>query len=245
MMKWMVSMFVLLQLAGCAGSSHLFDAQVGGNGKTCEPPSQEQMLALNLARDMVNEGRLYAALAHLQGLSSSLPEVRLGQAQVMRRLGRSEAQGLYQSLLGTCLAAAGRHGLGQLAVARGDLEEAEQQLREAVRLAPVDARVRNDMGVLYLRQGRVEEANFEFLTAMELDQADTRPALNLLALLFYQQRWDQAAKLITSLGLSAEQTRSAEALAKELKQPTGRTLPLADASPVMEAVRHSVPSARR
>ncbi|WP_437882598.1 tetratricopeptide repeat protein [Pseudomonas sp. LRF_L74] len=234
MKGWIVAV-TLAGLSGCASLPELLQARQAGGplAPACAKPNQEQNLELNLARDMAAEGRLHAALAHLQGLPDSLPDVRLGKAQLLRRLDRSEARGLYQSLLDTCLSAAGHHGLGQLAVSRGDLREAELQLGEAARLEPTDARIRNDLGVLYLRQGRVEAARFELLTALELNQAQSRPAINLLALLLYQERWEQAAKLIDKVGLSSAQTRSAEALARELGASSGAALPLADAGPVL------------
>ncbi|MNN20850.1 Tetratricopeptide repeat protein [compost metagenome] len=170
---------------------------------------------------MAREGRLHAALAHLQGLPQNLPQVRLGQARLYRMLDRPEARGLYQSLLNTCLSGAGRHGLGQLAAADGHFEEAQRQLENAARLAPTEARVHNDLGVVYLRLGRVEDARFEFLTALELDQSDRLPARNLLTLLLYQDRWEQAADLASRAGLSAAETRDAEALAREIREGRG------------------------
>ncbi|MGK9559461.1 tetratricopeptide repeat protein, partial [Salmonella enterica subsp. enterica] len=86
-------------------------------------------------------------------------------------LGRSEAQPLYQSLIGTCMAAEGEHGLGQLASAKGDNGQAMAHLQRAARLAPTDEKIRNDLGVVYLNQLRLEDARFEFMTAMELKQS--------------------------------------------------------------------------
>lgn len=184
---------------------------------------------MNLAEEMVGEGRLHAALAHLQGLPRELPEVRLRQARILRSLGRADAENLYLSLLDTCLAAAGQHGLGQLAAARGDEAQALARLEQAARLAPIDAQVRNDLGVVYLRQGRVGEARFEFLTALELDRDDPLPAVNMLALLFFEDKWQQAAELVSRLGLSLSQVHSAEERARRIKERLAtESLPAAD-----------------
>ena len=43
-------------------------------------------------------------------------------------------------------------------------------------------------------------------------------ALNLLALLFYQDRWQQAAELAWRLRLNNQQVSSAEALARRLRE---------------------------
>lgn len=224
-------------LSGCA--AHQVTAGFAAdNGEDCaNKPTQEQELGLNLAKEMADEGRLYAALAHLQGLPQSSPEVRLRQARIMRNIGRGEAQALYQSLIGTCLTAAGEQGLGQLAAARGDQAEATQRLERAASLAPTDAKIRNDLGVVYLNQNRTDDARFEFLTAVELSQSDTLPATNLLALLFVEDKSQQAADLVSRLHLSATQVREALTRSQQLKS-AAISLPLAsqDSTSPPEAV---------
>ena len=88
---------------------------------SCGKPTADQQLALNLADEMLNDGRPHASYAHLQQLPDDLDQVRLRKAKVLRLLGRSEAEPLYRSLLGGCLAAEAEHGLGQLASARGTM----------------------------------------------------------------------------------------------------------------------------
>jgi Flp pilus assembly protein TadD len=86
---------------------------------------------------------------------------------VLRLMGRSEAEPLYKSLLGTCLAADGEHGLGQLAAAKNDNANAMEHLERAAKMAPTEGKIRNDLGVVYLNQKRIPQARFEFMTAME------------------------------------------------------------------------------
>ncbi|MCO6056573.1 tetratricopeptide repeat protein [Pseudomonas sp. MOB-449] len=222
-MRRLIVLCALGVLGGCANPPAQVSWLASGG---CSQPSQDQELALNLARDMATEGRAHAALAHLQALPANLPEVRLRQARIYRSLGRSEAGPLYRSLLGTCLAADGHHGLGQLAAASGDQREALAQLREALSLAPTDAKVRNDLGLVLLREGRVDDARFEFLTALELGQGDPLPAQNLLSLLFYADQYQQAAELVSRLHLPADAVRQAQARAQEMKRQ-GLGAPLA------------------
>jgi Flp pilus assembly protein TadD len=127
---------------------------------------------------------------------------------------------LYRSLLGTCLAADGEHGLGQLASTKGDNGQAMAHLQRAARLAPTDEKIRNDLGVVYLDQLRLEDARFEFMTAIELKQSDQLAAVNLVTLLIYQDNWSQAAKVVGQLGLSPEQVTEAQARAQHLKGST-------------------------
>jgi Flp pilus assembly protein TadD len=224
-MKAMIAGLSLLLLGGCASNgptpwSALTDSA------SCAKLSSEQQLSLNLANDMANDGKLHASLANLQSLPDNLADVRLRKAKVYRLLGRSEAEPLYRSLLGGCLAAEAEHGLGQLAAAHGDNGLAQSHLQRAARLAPTDEKIRNDLGVVYLNQLRVEDARFEFLTALELKQSDQLAAVNLVTLLIYQDDWNRAAELVSRLGLSPAQVTEAQARAEKLKTPakTGPTV---------------------
>ncbi len=110
-MKPLIVALSLLMLGGCASNGQVPWAGLLAPG-SCPKPSADQELSLNLADDMANEGKLHASLANLQNLPSTLPQVRQRQARAYRLLGRADAEPLYRSLLGTCLAADGQHGLG-------------------------------------------------------------------------------------------------------------------------------------
>mgnify|MGYP006147146737 CR=1 FL=1 len=118
-MKALIIATGLLLLSGCASNGQTPWAAISG-GASCAKLSSDQELAVNLADDMANDGKLHASLANLQSLPEALPQVRQRKARTYRLLGRSEAEPLYRSLLGTCMAAEGEHGLGQMAVAKGD-----------------------------------------------------------------------------------------------------------------------------
>lgn len=210
----------LLLLGGCAGQPPEGIARLLGT-PACGKPDADQQLALNLADEVLNEGRPHASLAHLQQLPDDLDQVRLRKARVLRLLGRSEAEPLYRSLLGGCLAAEGEHGLGQLASARGDDVQALRNLQRAVRLAPTDERVRNDLGVVLMNLGNHEQARFEFLTAIELKDDNPLPAVNLVTLSLVEDNWQQATDLVARLRLKPEQFAEAQARARLLKA-TGR-----------------------
>lgn len=215
-MKIPLVVIAALLLGGCANGQVPWQALNGTPG-SCAKLSSEQELALNLASDMANEGRLHASLANLEGMPGNLKQVQLSKARVLRMLDRPEAEPLYRGLLGTCLAAEAEHGLGQLAAAKGDNGQAMAHLQRAARMAPTDERIRNDLGVVYLNQLRLEDARFEFLTAMELKQADPLAAQNMVTLLLYQDNWQKAAELVTRAGLSPQQFSEAQARAQKLK----------------------------
>ena len=233
-MKVLIAGLALLMLGGCATNGQSPWAALTTPG-SCSKPSADQELALNLSDDLANEGKLHASLANLQNLPDTLPQVRQRKARNYRLLGRSEAEPLYRSLLGTCMTAEGEHGLGQLAAAKGDNGQAMAHLQRAARLAPTDEKIRNDLGVVYLNQLRLEDARFEFMTAIELKQGEPLAAVNLVTLLIYQDDWGQAAKVVSQLGLSPEQVTEAQARAVKLKDSSAAARNVAavsDALPV-------------
>ncbi|MGE8352220.1 MAG: tetratricopeptide repeat protein [Pseudomonas protegens] len=221
-MKAMIVAASLLLLGGCASNGQVSWATLT-NTTSCAKLSSEQELAVNLADEMANDGKLYASLANLQNLPDNLAEVRVRKARVYRLLGRSEAEPLYRSLLGSCLAAEGEHGLGQLAAARGDNGQAQAHLQRATHLAPTNEKIRNDLGVVYLNQLRIEDARFEFLTAIELKQSEPLAAINLVTLLLYQDNWKQAAEVVSQANLDPQQFAQAQARAEELGKPAATT----------------------
>jgi len=151
-MKACIAALGLLLLGGCATDGSAPWLAMPGSTASCAKPDSSQELSLNMADEMLADGRPHASLAHLEALPADLAQVRVRKAKVLRLLGRSEAEPLYRSLLGGCLAAEGEHGLGQMAAARGDNAQALQHLQRAMQLAPTDEKLRNDLGVVYLNQ---------------------------------------------------------------------------------------------
>lgn len=219
----------LLLLTGCAGQQPEGLARLLGGG-SCTKPDADQQLSLDMADQMIAEGRPHAGLAHLEQLPENLDQVRLRKAKVLRQLGRSDAEPLYRGLLGGCLAAEGEHGLGQLAAARGDDAQALRNLQRAARLAPTDEKVRNDLGVVQMNLGNAEQARFEFLTALELKEDNPLPAVNLVTLSLVQDNWSQAEDLVRRLHLKPEQFAEAQARAQRIRA-NGRGSLAATATP--------------
>jgi Flp pilus assembly protein TadD len=186
----------------------------------------EQELLVSLAQQMVSEGRLHAALANLEQLPAGIADVQLRKAQILRHIDAQRAKALYRGLLnGPCFEAAANHGLGQIAAEEGYNREAQGHLRVAAKLAPADQGIRNDLGLVYLHMRRVDDARFELMTALELSENDAQIAQNLLALLLYQDQWQQASALIEGKKLSPAQFESAQALARQLQEEDGISAP--------------------
>lgn len=219
----------LLLAAGLGGCSTManHDKQVTSpwliqrphvQAQACTPLSKEQDLVLGLSQKMMTNGRLHAALANIELLPHDLPEARLNKAQILRMLKRPEAEALYESLLDTCLVASGYHGLAQMAVAEQRHQQALEYLQQAIALAPTNDAMRNDLGVVYLNLRQLEAAQFELVTAIELNEGKPQAAGNLVTLLVYQNRLEQAGKLVSRYQLSPAQYQSAVARARRLQQ---------------------------
>lgn len=151
---------------------------------------------LGMIRKLVESGRPYAALAHLDATNAKGPAADQLRADILRRTGRmDEARQLYQGLLSTCLAPAGHHGLGLLAGQEGRLKDSLDHLRQARRGLAADPRVRSDLGYALMLSGDLDGARFEFLTAQDLDPEDRKATLNLVLLYYRQGRTAEAEAL--------------------------------------------------
>ena len=230
---WIGALTVML--TGCAavpeGTQSFFKGQGCGNQLT-----QEQELMLGLAEDVARDGKRHAALAHFESLPTHVPQVRLNKAKVLRQLNQPGAHELYQSVLNTCLAAYGHHGLGQLAFAQHEYLRATEQLSQAVRLVPTDASIRNDYALALLAQGQRDRARFEWATALELEPTHKRAAINMVSLLLLENQWDQAAALSAKTGLTAHEMRTAQQQAEHYRLPVAPSeIPLAKPSSITDA----------
>lgn len=218
-----ISLAVCLALInGCAGQvawKQPLALQAGGCGNQL---TQDQELSLNLAEDVAREGKRHAALAHFQALPEQVPQVRLNKAKVLRQLDRPGARELYKSLLGTCLAASGYQGLGQLAFADGELEQAYKNLHQAVHLAPTDASMRNDYGLVLLALGDRERSRFEFATALELEPTQRRAAVNLASVWLLNNDWEKAAAVSAQASLNPQEMRMAQQQAEHYRDTQRR-----------------------
>jgi Flp pilus assembly protein TadD len=84
------------------------------------------------------------------------------------------------------------HNLGMALMARGQLEPARQEFREAVRLRPRSADSYNGLGEVLLRQGRLDEGQTLFEQAIAL-KPDLAVAHNNLGIILSRKRSPDAA----------------------------------------------------
>lgn len=216
---------VSVLLLGCVGAPVRENTATAQSApERCAALDSSADVQLGLVRQMLEQGKPYAGLAHLATLDPAVqesPQARYLNAELLRHTGRvDEAEARYRTLLGSCIAGYGHHGLGLLAAGH-DLGRAIAELRAAAALLPVDARVRNDLGYALLLSGRGEAARREFLTAIELGDHNRRASMNLLLLMLYEGDERGAERLSRQLRLPEEELERIRRQARQLQRTPG------------------------
>jgi Flp pilus assembly protein TadD len=189
------------------------------NTKACETDDDpDQNVKLDLIRQLMDSGKLYAALAHLDSTRSTTPQSIYLRAEILRQTDRSEqAVSLYRELLGGCMAGQGYHGLGLIAGRYNKISRAIDYLQKAANELPIDVRVRNDLGYALLLGGQFDPARNEFLTALELDCGDRLAATNMVLLLAVTGKAQEMQAFATHMNISPETVTQLSAQAGKIK----------------------------
>ena len=219
-----------LMLAGCASNQATQPVTAGAEGSerplACGPELEGRAaMHFDLIKQMADQGRDRAALAHLDALSSiqiTVPvEAKLLRAHAHRRLGESDkARKLYREIADECMPGQGMRGLALLATQRGDMAEAVARFRKAIDHRPVDARIRNDLGYAYLLQGKLDQAREELETARELGGGE-KAVSNLIVLLLHQGDYDKARSIASEFGIDEQKWRSLGREARQIQPARG------------------------
>ncbi|PKM36246.1 MAG: hypothetical protein CVV06_12050 [Gammaproteobacteria bacterium HGW-Gammaproteobacteria-10] len=189
------------------------------SAKSCgEDPEPKQNVKLDLIRQLMDSGKLYAALAHLDEARSLSLQSSYLRAEIFRRTDRPEmAAALYRELLESCMVGKGYHGLGLIAGRNRQINEAIDFLQKAANELPVDTRVRNDLGYALLLGGRFDSARNEFLTALELDGGDRLAASNMILLLSVLGKEQEIQFFSAHMNMDSETMAQLRAQAEEIR----------------------------
>lgn len=188
------------------GQSDARSREIASTARDCGTDVRNEAdLHLSLIEEMLDRGLFHAALAHIDALDAparAAPRARYLRAEALRRGGElSAARAVYAGLLDTCLGGLGHFGLGRIAAAQCSLDVAEQELKTARELRPVDARVLNDLGMVHFARGNLPAAAQTFQTAVELTRGEGPSTRNLLHVLVRQQSWAQAEQVARRYGM--------------------------------------------
>ncbi|MBE0434716.1 MAG: hypothetical protein IBX56_02805 [Methylomicrobium sp.] len=199
------------------------NAQAQVRAVSCGDDSKpEQNVKLDLIRQLMDSGKLYAALAHLDETHSSSLQAAYLRAEILRRTDHADkAETFYRKLLKSCLAGRGYHGLGLIAGRKQRINEAIYYLQKAADELPVDLRVRNDLGYALLLGGRFDSAREEFLTVLELDGGDRLAASNMILLLSMMGKEQELRVFSEHLRMDAETVAQLQLQAEGIKASLG------------------------
>jgi len=98
---------------------------------------------------------------------------------------------------------------GNELMSRGQLNAAQQEFSEALRLEPRCPEAHNNIGLCYLRQGMLDQAADEFRSALKLEPLYL-PSLNNLGSVMYRQRHYDEAVVFYQQALSLAHNEDAE-----------------------------------
>jgi Flp pilus assembly protein TadD len=224
-MKYIVAgLLVSTLLAGCA------NLPGAGPDDPSAPQDDAQSRALHadLVREMIAQGRHYAALAHLEELEKKQglrDELNLLRGQVLAKLERrQEAERIFKSLLRGPYEGEARHGLGLL-YANQDQATSLDYLAAAARLKPASATIRNDYGYALLLAGSHGAAKLQLATAYELEPAVERNRNNYLLALMLLQDEREVKRVIAASGATGDTVAKLRKRAKEWPRPAGAAAP--------------------
>ncbi|MFC3338265.1 tetratricopeptide repeat protein [Paracandidimonas soli] len=212
--------------------------------------STQPELMLSMIREMQAQKRYFASLAYIDAYLQqfgSQGDVMAMRADALRLTGQTEESArAYRALLKTQYAARGWHGLGLLAGAAGDYEEAERHLEQAVRIAPTQADMLNDLAYARLRLGQPDRARLPLGKAAELEPGNRTIVSNLALLLILQGDALGAAQVMDKAELAQATRQQIHRLANEVRggrpqapAPVARQLPLPNVAPSQGRVMDS------
>lgn len=176
--------------------------------KAEQPAINNRQVHLDMIKTMQSRSMYFASLAHIDayekehGSNAELSKLR---ADALRATGQEQAaRDLYQRLLSGNEAAAARHGLGLIAAQNGNYAEAVQQLRESVRIDPLNAYALGDLGYALMEQGDLDAARVPLIQAIELAPENRKVISNLALYLLLNGDQEKAAALMKKTNVSPE-----------------------------------------
>ncbi|MCL7713507.1 Flp pilus assembly protein TadD [Stenotrophomonas mori] len=226
----------------------------GGNGYRLPPPEpasapspqDDRTLHLALIRKMQEQGAYYASLAHIDAFRKRFgetPELRLLEADALRETGSGAAAApIYRSLVRGPQAAPAWHGLGLIAAAAGDPDEAQLALANAARLDPLEPQYLGDLGFALLQSGHVADARAPLAKAAELAPGDSRAVANLALWALLSGQPAAAEAMMQRAGLSQAVRNEVLRLNSTLRRPPTAAASPSPAAPAAAAAAASDPA---
>lgn len=164
---------------------------------------------LRVITQMQKEGLWFASLAHIDALESQWKvsaHSRLLRADALRHTGNKDlSAALYRQLLDGQYASSAWHGLGLIAAADGNFDEAVTRFQMAQKKSPTNAQILNDLGFALLHTGRAAQAGLPLKQAAQLDAKNARIQSNLALYLVMFGSTEEALAWMNQSAMSKEQ----------------------------------------
>jgi len=146
-------------------------------------------------RDERWKERAIAEAEYAIGLDDDAAEPYLVLGEVYGKAGQTELEiEAHRQAAARATTAAPFYSLGTAATDAGEFEEAESALQTAINLRPDCFREHHSLGYLYIQMGRYDAAANEFRHAARAAPENPDAHINLGAILYYQDRREEAKK---------------------------------------------------
>jgi len=186
-MKWKTAGVVIgvaMLLGACANHSPApvtSDISEFNPRVTCSTKvDPEHKVELEMVDTLMARGRNYAALAQLQGSLQRNQEYWHRYGQLLAKTGDlSRANLVFENLKEECDNGEAYHGLGMVALKKGDIDVALTRFEDALNRLPASASIRNDYGYALMLAGSYEAAQRHLRTALELENGNGKARQNL------------------------------------------------------------------
>lgn len=186
-------------------------------------PAEPEMM-LSMIAESQRQERYFASLAYIDAYQQKFgndPRIAVLRAEALRQTGQTaSSEQAYRALVGTAQAADGWHGLGLIAGARGQFDQAADYFARAAKLSPMDPRILGDLGYARLRAGDPAGARVPLGQAAELAPENGKVLANLALLLLVEGEPARARTVMDRAGLSDEARGQVLRLASEIRGQT-------------------------
>jgi len=186
----------LVALGGC--QTTVVQTSPGGveAGSITATSERERDLYLSVIGQLVEHGKFYAALAHLDefqrvhGATEGSRRLRGDAWLAVGALDNAEAE--YMAIAQGSLSGYGKHGLGRVAGGRADWPLASRYFAQAVNEQPTNTQFLQDYAGALFETGQTDDAEFQLRKALELTRPGSEASEALNAMLTKQPAFAQA-----------------------------------------------------
>ena len=184
--------FGLFALCGCQTTTIRALPRPADSAPVASIGERERDLYLSVIGQLIEHGKFYAALAHLdefQRLHGPIDGSRRLRGDAWLAVGALEnAEREYAAVAEGKLAGYGKHGLGRVAANRQDWTLAARHFEQAVGEQPTNTRFLGDFANALFELGRTDDAEFQLRKALELSPQDGEASEALRAMLVARKR---------------------------------------------------------